>query len=237
MNYKKHYDLLMVKAKTRILTCYVEKHHVWPRCMGGSDDSSNIVALTPEEHFVAHKLLVKIYPQESKLVYAANKMCHGRINNRMYGWLRRAYSETVSNRIVSADTRKKFSQLYKGEGNPMYGKPSPCGMKGKSQSQNTRDKISQSNILAWSQDKNRKRELSKRMTGENSPLFGKSPSIETRKKLSAARTGYLNPMHGKSAVKGRKWIRNITTHEVRLVTLDEVANLLSQGWKMGRKAN
>jgi len=29
--------------------------------MGGSDDKSNLVDLTPEEHFLAHQLLLKIH--------------------------------------------------------------------------------------------------------------------------------------------------------------------------------
>lgn len=66
--------------------------------MGGSNDSSNLVKLTPEEHYIAHQLLVKIY-NSPKLVYAAmmmlptNKFHHngsGR-NNKLYGWLRKKF--------------------------------------------------------------------------------------------------------------------------------------------------
>ena len=38
-----------------------EKHHIIPRCMGGNDLKNNLVSLTIEEHFLAHKLLAKIY--------------------------------------------------------------------------------------------------------------------------------------------------------------------------------
>jgi hypothetical protein len=60
--------------------------------MGGDDDLSNIVVLTPEEHFLAHQLLCKMHPDEPKLVFAlhmmtANKYGH-RNNNKMYGWIR-----------------------------------------------------------------------------------------------------------------------------------------------------
>ena len=40
---------------------YVERHHILPRALGGTDDSSNLVALTAREHFLAHMLLAKIY--------------------------------------------------------------------------------------------------------------------------------------------------------------------------------
>ena len=36
---------------------YVEKHHIIPRCIGGSDHKENLVSLTAREHFVCHLLL------------------------------------------------------------------------------------------------------------------------------------------------------------------------------------
>lgn len=96
MDYNKHYHTLIQKAKSRVLEGYVEKHHILPKCMGGTDTLDNLVALTPEEHFVAHQLLIKIYPNEPKLIYAAQMMCvkskkHQR-NNKFYGWLKRKFS-------------------------------------------------------------------------------------------------------------------------------------------------
>lgn len=96
MNYKKHYDKLMERSKTRTLEGYVEKHHIVPRCLGGTDDIANIAILTPEEHFLAHQLLVKIYPKSSPLVKAVMIMTthhtQQRSNNKLFGWLRRRAS-------------------------------------------------------------------------------------------------------------------------------------------------
>lgn len=39
-----------------------ERHHIVPKCMGGGDEPENLVLLTIREHFVAHRLLTKIYP-------------------------------------------------------------------------------------------------------------------------------------------------------------------------------
>jgi hypothetical protein len=62
MNYFLAYQRLIDKAKARVcVDGYVERHHVLPRALGGSDDSSNLVALTAREHFVAHVLLAKIH--------------------------------------------------------------------------------------------------------------------------------------------------------------------------------
>lgn len=96
MNYSKHYNLLIERAKNRILDSYVESHHIVPRCMGGSDDFINLVDLTPEEHYLAHQLLVKIYPSNMKLALAAGMMIPGRKSNKMYGWLKRRFAAAMS---------------------------------------------------------------------------------------------------------------------------------------------
>jgi hypothetical protein len=103
MNYKKHYDLLIERAKTRQLTGYVERHHIVPRCIGGTNEKTNLVELTPEEHYVAHQLLVKMYPENDSLVYAANKMTVSsktiKRNNKRYGWLKRRYQSVCKKRV------------------------------------------------------------------------------------------------------------------------------------------
>lgn len=96
MNYHKIYDRLIERAKLRFLDSYTERHHIVPRCLGGSDDPNNIVALTPEEHYVAHQLLVKIYPDNVRLIKAATMMVPNRPSNKMYGWLRRKLSSAMS---------------------------------------------------------------------------------------------------------------------------------------------
>lgn len=98
MNYQKIYDDLINKRKTILLeNCYTEKHHIIPLCLGGPDIKTNIVSLTPEEHYLAHQLLVKIHPQNKGLKYAAYMMTIGpggkRSNNKLYGWLKKDYLE------------------------------------------------------------------------------------------------------------------------------------------------
>lgn len=96
MNYQKHYDILITRARTRILEGYTERHHILPKCMGGTDHLANLVELTPEEHYVAHQLLVKIYPDEGKLTYAVKRMCTGHQQNKLYGWLKKRHSAAHS---------------------------------------------------------------------------------------------------------------------------------------------
>ena len=84
MNYFLIYQRLIAKAKER--TCpegYVEKHHILPRALGGSDDSSNLVVLTSREHFIAHALLAKIHGgvmwQAIMIMKGGNRYVNGRM--------------------------------------------------------------------------------------------------------------------------------------------------------------
>lgn len=96
MNYQNIYDNIIRRGQSRVLTEYKESHHIIPRCLGGTDEPSNLVDLTPEEHYTCHQLLVKIYPDNNKLLNAALFMTAngmGRRSNKVYGWLKRRYSE------------------------------------------------------------------------------------------------------------------------------------------------
>lgn len=96
MNYQNHYNKLIERAKNRNISDYTENHHIIPSCIGGSDENVNLVRLTPEEHYVAHQLLIKIYPNNHKLICAAAMMIPNRSSNKLYGWLRRCHAKTMS---------------------------------------------------------------------------------------------------------------------------------------------
>jgi 5-methylcytosine-specific restriction endonuclease McrA len=47
MNYRRQYELLIEKAQLRgSVDGYMERHHIVPRCMGGSNEKENLVELT-----------------------------------------------------------------------------------------------------------------------------------------------------------------------------------------------
>lgn len=175
MNYRSHYDRLICRARMRDKPCgYVEMHHVIPSCIGGEDTPENLVVLTPEEHFVAHQLLVKIYPQNAKLAYAALMMSanspHTRRNNKAYGWLRRLVSE--HKRGPSGIKHSEKSKRARSE-----------KLKGKPLSKETKQKLKE----AWV-----KRKLTKPMTYETKQKLrlaslGKTHTVATKLKLSAIR--------------------------------------------------
>lgn len=103
MNYQKHYDNLISRAKSRYLEGYKESHHIIPRCLDGVDDKNNLVDLSAREHFIAHLLLIKINPHHYGLIKAVNIMCVQSVNmceyrsrNRMYSWLKERFSKAQS---------------------------------------------------------------------------------------------------------------------------------------------
>lgn len=108
MNYAKIYQALCNRARGRVLSGYKERHHVVPQCMGGKD-GDNIVDLSAEEHFVAHQLLVKIYPGHAKLIFALSRMAgkgakQQSRSNKRYGWIRREFAEAIS----KSNTGRKY---------------------------------------------------------------------------------------------------------------------------------
>lgn len=99
-DYKKRYNALIKKAKKRKLNIFHEKHHIIPKCIGGSDDPKNIVKLTSKEHYWAHYLLAKMYPDNTKLQYAFYMMCTDK----------KDYRTPVSEKLLKAAKKvmKKF---------------------------------------------------------------------------------------------------------------------------------
>lgn len=132
MNYQKHYNLLINNASSenrkkgnRSDTNYVyyERHHIIPKCISGTNHKTNLVLLTPKEHYVAHQLLVKIYPDVRGLILAAMKMAgkgntERHFNGRLYGWIKNRLSSLGQ----SAEHILKNSLAHKGEKNNMFGK-------------------------------------------------------------------------------------------------------------------
>lgn len=117
MNYQKIHDRIIENAKAENREkkegVYYEAHHIIPKCLGGKGSvtqyktHSNIVLLTAKEHYICHKLLCEIYPDNDNIFYAYWYMCNVeapnqnrtyKISMKEYERARIQYSQTISKR-------------------------------------------------------------------------------------------------------------------------------------------
>lgn len=95
------FDGVSRKAAKASIPFYVERHRIVPGCLGGKYNKSNVSWLTPEEHILAHMLLVKMHPGDDRMVFAASCMSKmdvtgKRMALRECGWLKRKQIEAAS---------------------------------------------------------------------------------------------------------------------------------------------
>ena len=85
--YQKWYDQLISRARTRTIEGYVERHHIVPKSLGGTDEESNLVKLTAREHVIAHMLLPRFVENKKPMWHALWCMVNTngiKVNSRLY---------------------------------------------------------------------------------------------------------------------------------------------------------
>lgn len=115
MNYICIYDKIISRALERKVVDG-EIHHIKPRCIGGSDNATNLVKLTYKEHYTAHHLLYRIY-KTPKLAFAWRSMYTrtngNRVNAKGFAAARKAWAVEMAKintgRAVNSATRLKMS--------------------------------------------------------------------------------------------------------------------------------
>ena len=116
--YKKWYNSIIDRAKNRVLSCYVERHHIIPKSCGGSNDKNNLVPLTAREHYIVHMLLpfcvikkyrfkmikgfmyMNVKPKNTKRFY--------KINSKMYEKFRIEFGQMSKGIKLSEETKAKM---------------------------------------------------------------------------------------------------------------------------------
>ena len=102
------------------------KHHILPKHMGGTDDPSNLVYLTIEEHAEAHKKLweeygrwqdelaykglLKLISHDEAILIAASKSNLGKKQSQE---TRNKTGKSLQGHFVSSETKLKISQTRK----------------------------------------------------------------------------------------------------------------------------
>lgn len=189
MNYQRIYNLLVQKAQDRKeIPDVIEKHHILPKSMGGSNSKSNIVFFTPKEHYVSHHLLWKIY-RNKEMHYAfwlmVNKTSSDgrrvyKVNSRTYSLAKEEHrlqvSKTHTGKTRSEESKRKSGSAIKGR------IPWNKGLTGV-YSKETLEKISKAarNRIPESEDTKRKKSLSHIGIKKGpSPLKGKSMPVDNK---------------------------------------------------------
>ena len=139
---------------------YHEVHHIIPKCIGGSNDESNLIDLFAKEHFEAHRLLVFENPDNDKLVYAWTCMAFLKNKNQK----RHKITPEEYEEAKMALSNMQYLKMT-GTNNPFYGK---------NHTQDTRDKIRE-----WNK--------SRGYVGENHPWFGCKHTDTEKEKMRKKR--------------------------------------------------
>ena len=167
MDYKKIYNQLVAKAQSRdSISEKTEIHHIVPRCMGGSDESENLVVLSLREHFIAHLLLSEMYG--GKLTYAFYLMSKREgCTNRKYEHLREDFISAIKN---DKERGKKISKSLTGVS--------------KSEEHKENYRKSRANGVGWICPEHKKQAQKETMKGEGNPMWGRTHGENARKIIS-----------------------------------------------------
>lgn len=185
---------------------YHERHHIVPKCMGGSNDKENLIDLFAREHFEAHRLLALENPENEKLIYAFTCMAFVRKGcQQRYELSSEEYEEAkiyfIKN-ITGVNNPNYNNHKLSGENHPLYGKHRTAYEKEKmSIAAKNRYKNKYNHpMFGRHHSEESKRKISDstrgKRCGENNPFYNKTHDVETRRKMSdnhADVTGNKNP--------------------------------------------
>lgn len=215
MNYQKHYNALIEKARNRKIddNIYTECHHILPKSMGGTNSLENLVDLTPREHFIAHYLLWKIHKNFSMgkafLMMSDTRKHKQRITSYQYESVRLKVNKLSIEKMNDPKVKEYLRQINLGH--PV--------------SNETRNKIS--NALSGRKQPEwlvEKRKISNRTYMQNhrfgktwEEIYGEETAENMRQKISLANTGkILTEVHKENIRKGNvgKKLSNETKEKI-----------------------
>lgn len=191
---------------------YHERHHIKPKCMGGTNEEENLIDLFAKEHFEAHRLLALENPQEWKLVYAWSCMAFVKNDGRKYELTPEEYEE-VRAIHSEANSHHMKERLSDPKNNPMWGKH---------HSDEAKRKISKSKLNLSEETRHKMRSVAiLNMTDERKEYLrqiniGKHLSQDTKEKIKKSmkkkwtdslKKEYSERLTGSGNPKARKVIR------------------------------
>lgn len=177
MNYQKIHNDIIEKARlyNGSLENGIERHHIIPRSLGGSDAEENIVKLSYRQHYVIHKLLVKLTSGRDrwKMICALKRFAYSSnviVTSSQYDIIRREHARLCSiyqsGRKATDEAKKNMSIAQK----KRY-LETPSKLRGYSHTEETREKMRES------------------QGGDKNHQCGKPRTPEERAKISASMKG------------------------------------------------
>jgi hypothetical protein len=189
--------------KSQVIDGYSEKHHIIPKSMGGTDARSNLIALTPRQHFVAHWMLWKAYGGNMGRAFfmMSNFGKYGKVNSRTYAMARADYSLQVKQQlaikpntyVATTETRQKMREKKLGKKlSPEHIEKVRQASTGRKHSEETKRKVSEAKKgiatrgAGWQQSQETRNKIGQAQVGALNHMHGKKHSMETRLKMAEA---------------------------------------------------
>jgi hypothetical protein len=225
MNYSIIYQNLIKRGQQRKSSDVEgERHHIVPRCMGGSDAKVNLVKLPYREHLFAHRLLCRIYPMHHGLAQAVARIQRkykvtGKEQYKLYEADRRRVAVMLSlvhkGKTLSDEHKARISQFHKGRKQPSraaeHSQKLGEAHRGIPCPQHVKDAVARA-------------------------ATGRIKSEEERAKISAAQKGKVVAPNARALMsvssKGRVWVHN--EEKTKRVKQDELELYLANGFSLGR---
>ena len=200
MNYQRIHDEIIGRALVRNKPeCYCERHHVHPKSMGGTNANSNLVYLTAREHYIVHWLLFKIHKNQ-EMAFAWNRMTHGKSSVKRYvshtfAYAKKARVEYLSKmftgRVLTEEHKGKLSAAKLAKTYAEIGRAEST-LRGRKLSDEHKMKVSLAST-GRNHTEETKRKLSASRSGVKNPMFGKTTDLLVAMKISKALKGRVMP--------------------------------------------
>jgi hypothetical protein len=106
---------------------FCEKHHIVPKCLGGTDSTDNLILVPARVHFLLHLLLYKSFPDKRNLAHAFammsvnNKYQNRKISSKLYEMSKIARSNALKGVPRTEQVKQKLRVCKKNKQN--YKKP------------------------------------------------------------------------------------------------------------------
>ena len=110
-HYYARYQRFIDSLKNQVVGGYSEVHHIVPISMGGSNDKSNLIALTARQHYVAHWILARALGGSAARAFfmMSNFGKYGAVNSTTYEKARKEYAKQVSLQLKGKPSQCDFS--------------------------------------------------------------------------------------------------------------------------------